>query len=64
MPLFVFYFYAFSRCFYPKQLIVHLGYTFFCQYYMLYIKVVIIIHLLLLLFDVPHIAWVGYMSKC
>ncbi len=24
--------YAFSRCFYPKRLAVHLGYTFFCQY--------------------------------
>ncbi len=26
------YIYAFSRRFYPKRLIVHLGYTFFCQY--------------------------------
>ncbi len=64
MPLFLFYFYAFSRRFYPKRLTVHLGYTFSCQYYMLYIIVVIIINVLLLLCDVPHIAWVGYMSKC
>ncbi len=26
------YIYAFSRCFYPKRLTVHLGYNFFCQY--------------------------------
>ncbi len=26
------YIYAFSRCFYPKRLTVHSGYTFFCQY--------------------------------
>ncbi len=26
------YIYAFSRCFYPKRLTVHLGYIFFCQY--------------------------------
>ncbi len=24
--------YAFSRCFYPKRLTVHSGYTFYCQY--------------------------------
>ncbi len=26
------YIYAFSRCFYPKRLTVHSGYTFICQY--------------------------------
>ncbi len=26
------YIYAFSRCFYPKRLTVHSGYTFYCQY--------------------------------
>ncbi len=26
------YIYAFSRCFYPKRLTVHSGYTFFCQH--------------------------------